>query len=400
MSKASPRSIVFVQYAGDYAKTYRSLLLGGAETYYAQRYSIEAVAALVSPNTAVATICCTADSSEDAVLSNGVRIINIKAGDSVDERVVWQAVQACAPTHLCLRTPLTGVLRQALADESIKTVLLTLADSFNGRDFRSRFQYWRLRHLLNHPKVTAVGNHGVNASESLRRIGVDARRIIPWDWPHDVTPHQSAAKEARTDSVWNILFVGALAETKGIGDVMRAVRALKDRGTTIRLSYAGGGDSERFAALAVTLDIADQVNYLGLVPHSAVVPLMKDADLIIVPSRHEYPEGFPMTIYEALSSRTPIVASDHPMYSRHLRDTRSALIYPAGDPQALAAAIENLRSDPDLYRALSNASATAWDKLQLPMTWSALIHSWLDQLPGEEPGLARYSLAQRETSSI
>lgn len=400
MPEASPRSIVFVQYAGDYAKTYRSLLLGGEETYYAQRYSIEAVAALVTPTTAVATICCTADSSEDAVLSNGVRVINLRAPNGVNERLVWRAVQACAPTHLCLRTPLAGVLRRALADESIKSVLLTLADSFQGQSFRSRFRNWRLRNLLNQPKVAAIGNHGVNASESLGRLGVDVRRIIPWDWPHSVTPHQTRPKDARADSVWNLLFVGALTESKGIGDVMRAVRVLKDSGTTVRLAYAGSGDSGRFAALAATLGIADQVSYLGLVAHSAIVPLMKDADLIVVPSRHEYPEGFPMTIYEALSSRTPIVASDHPMYSHHLGQTKSAVIYPAGDHHALATVIENLRSDPKLYAALSTASAIAWDKLQIPVTWSALIDSWLDQAPGGELGLARYSLAQRGASSF
>ena len=40
---------------------------------------------------------------------------------------------------------------------------------------------------------------------------------------------------------------------------------------------------------------------------------MSAHDIVIVPSRHDYPEGLPMTIYEALAMRTPLVVSDHPM---------------------------------------------------------------------------------------
>jgi len=42
---------------------------------------------------------------------------------------------------------------------------------------------------------------------------------------------------------------------------------------------------------------------------------MRSADAIVIPSRHEYPEGLPLTIYEALAARTPIVASDHQCFS-------------------------------------------------------------------------------------
>ncbi|MEP7101903.1 MAG: glycosyltransferase [Burkholderiales bacterium] len=393
MSSPIRRSVVIVQHAGDYAEAYRRIRSGSGETYYAQSYSLDVVGALVSPTTAVTTICCSSELDEDTVLDNGVRVINLRAQEQVDEDRVWRLIRECGATHLLLRTPQNQVLRQALADPSIESVLLTLADSFGSEGLRNRVRAWRMRRLFNHPKVAWIGNHGINSSESLRRIGVDPARIVPWDWPHDITPHQFTAKASRAERPWSLLFVGAVVETKGIGDVLRALRALKDKGIAVRLSYAGKGDTAAYAALATELQIADQVSYLGLVKHSAVIPLMRDADLVIVPSRHEYPEGFPMTIYEALSSRTPIVASDHPMYGRHLGETKAAFIYPAGDHQALAAAIETLMAEPARYAALSNASAASWDRLQLPVTWGKLMTDWLLPLPEQRSALSKYALA-------
>jgi glycosyltransferase involved in cell wall biosynthesis len=387
------RSIVIVQYAGDYAEAYRRLAGGGKENYYAQRYSIEVVADLVRDDTAVAVICCTSEADEDTVLANGVRSINLRSPGGVDEQRVWRAVQSCAPTHLCLRSPLTRVLRAALRSGSIASVLLTLADSFEERSWRARLRAWRLKRLLNHPKVLAVGNHGVSASRSLRRIGVLPSKIIPWDWPHQVSPRQSPVKSAPAAKTWSIFFVGLLIESKGVGDVIRAVRRLADDGIRVTLDCAGRGDVARFEALARELDVAAQVTFLGMLPHSEVVPAMKRADLVVIPSRHDYPEGFPMTVYEALSSRTPIIASDHPMYAPHLSRTAAAAIFPAADCVAIAEAVKSLMADPAAYASLSAASADSWDQLQLPVTWGELLTEWLRDRPAEGYAPLKHALS-------
>ena len=78
-------------------------------------------------------------------------------------------------------------------------------------------------------------------------------------------------------------------------------------------------------------------------------------------------EGLPMTIYEALSARTPIIASDHPMFKGALVDGESALIFRAGDFDALAVVIGHLLGDPELYANLSARSEAAWNHIQLPV---------------------------------
>jgi glycosyltransferase involved in cell wall biosynthesis len=104
---------------------------------------------------------------------------------------------------------------------------------------------------------------------------------------------------------------------------------------------------------------------------------MRAADAVIIPSRHEYPEGLPLTIYEALAARTPIIASDHPMFRGALAHEETALVFPAGDVGALADAIRRLTTDAALYALLSENSERAWEALQLPVAWGELIERWL-----------------------
>jgi glycosyltransferase involved in cell wall biosynthesis len=108
---------------------------------------------------------------------------------------------------------------------------------------------------------------------------------------------------------------------------------------------------------------------------------MRDADAVVIPSRHEYPEDLPLTIYEALAARTPIIASDHPMFLGALIDEESALIFPETNVVSLASAIARLSTDHSLYRRLSANSEQAWQALQLHVTWGDLVERWLADTP-------------------
>src|SRR3546814_4454683 len=52
------------------------------------------------------------------------------------------------------------------------------------------------------------------------------------------------------------------------------------------------------------MGLGDHVVLEGVRPNREVFAMMRDADIVVVPSRHDYPEGMPLTIYEALASRS------------------------------------------------------------------------------------------------
>ena len=373
--------LTIVQFAGDFAQTYRALQRGEAETYYAQRHSIDGIAALAAPEHQVVTVCCTAERDYDEVLGPGLRAIGLRQPpDRIDTSKVWQAVRACAPTHLVLRTPMRQLLANAQR-QRLRT-LVTIADSFSASGWRDSLRNFLLVRRLNSDTVEGVANHGRTSALQLLDLGVDRRKVTAWDWPHRLRPHDHPVKRPATGRAWRLLFVGMLIESKGLGDLIRALPALLGEGRSVELKIVGSGDQPLFERLCAELGLSAQVQFLGRRAHAEVIDLMRECDVAVVPSRHEYPEGFPMTIYEALATRSPIVCSDHPMLVRSLVDAQSALVFAAGNPHALTHKLRTLLDNAALYARLSEQALDTWQSLQLPVEWVDLVHQWYLGPPG------------------
>ncbi|HEY9863856.1 MAG TPA: glycosyltransferase, partial [Candidatus Obscuribacterales bacterium] len=310
--------LLIVQYGGDYREAVKRFAAGGEETYYGQKYSVDAVAKFGEKADEVATLCCLTEHPYNERLENGVCAIGTGFTRKIQDQKLLGLVKEFQPTHLILRTPNTAMIRWAI--QSKLKILMMLADSFNSKGLRDKIRYYQLAKLLNNSQIDWVGNHGVTSGLSLANIGVNPNKIIPWDWPYEMTPNLFPAKNLQLNQeTYEIFYVGLVIESKGVGDVIKAIAQLKTQGLSIRLKIAGKGDIESFKNQVRDLKIENSVEFLGLVPNKTIVPLMREADLVVVPSRHEYGEGFPKSINEALYSRTPIVASDHPMFLQKLK---------------------------------------------------------------------------------
>jgi hypothetical protein len=382
--------LTIVQYAGDYREAFERFSSGGKETYYAQRYSVNLVGKMAQHLGQVSVICAVSETAYDTVLANGVRAIGagLKPGFRSSELI--PVIERTQPTRLSLTTPMVSILRWASANQ-IRTIA-PLADSFKNRGLRNLLRHRLLAHYFNRPNVEWVGNHGISACLSLLDIGVTPEKIVPWDWPPSHRPSDYAPRSLRDSTRRSLLYVGSISEAKGVGDLLRAMVRLRHNQADVRLSLAGRDADGAMVALAKSLNVENLVDFLGLIPNEDVPQAMREADIVVIPSRHEYPEGLPLTIYEALSSRTPIVASDHPMFREALIDGESAVIYPAGDVDRLANAIGRLLQDASLYSALSVGSEEAWKSIQLPVTMGVLMESWLADDPTQKRWIKDHSL--------
>lgn len=384
--------LLMVQYAGDYREAVECFAQGGKETYYAQKYSVEAVAEIGKTIEEAAVLCCLTEEPYDKVLSNGVRAIGAGFNPKISIKPLIELIEKENPTHLIIRTPFQGFFGWAVKNK-IPTIAI-LADSFPTQGVKNKLRNYWLAKTLNHPRIEWVFNHGITSCLSLKQIGVNPDKIIPWDWPHSLTPDAFPSKTLRADGKpWSLVYVGLITESKGIGDVLDALKELRSKNVSINLKVAGKGETEKFIHKAKQLNLEDCVEFLGLVPNQAIVHLMRDADVVIIPSRHEYPEGFPMTIYEALCSRTPIIASDHPMFQNKLKDGTNALIFPAANAVALADCMEKLLANPELYERLSIDSYNTWKKLQIPVKWADMINRWLDNSPENQQWLFEHRIS-------
>jgi glycosyltransferase involved in cell wall biosynthesis len=390
---AGPIRLTVVQF-GDYEEAYWRFANGGEENYYAQRYTVDFVASLAGRgDVADVTILCLAGNAPATKLPNGVRTLGVELypkGERPRFRQLLQAVAESAPTHLIVMSPVTQLISWGLR-AGIPTLPM-MADSFRTRGVPARVRHWRLKALLNHPSIELVVNHNLAASLDLKRIGVDPRKIVPFDWPALLSPRDFAPKAAPpNDRSFRLIYVGGVLETKGVGDAIRAVAALRTRGRDVELTIIGRGDIERFKALAIAERIERHVFFLGIRPHKEVVTAMREHAAVLVPSHWAYPEGLPMTLYESLCTRTPLLTSDHPMFALRVRDGENAIVFPERNPEMLAMSVEKLIDSPELYVRLSDAAAEAAENYLCPLRYDRVISSFISET--DRKGLASYSLA-------
>lgn len=367
--------VAVVYYGGDFREAYYRLQKGGEETYHAEKYSVNAIARLTELADEVTHVCCNSPTFYDEFLQPGLRAIGAGVDPYAAPQTIIEIIADLNPTHLVICFPAEKLFKWA-AKRRIRTIGV-MADSFCASRLRDRVYHFWLGRTLNHPSIEWVANHGINACRSLEKIGVNPDKLVPWDWQHSISPTAFSVKSLSKSSSWKLFYAGSVSEAKGVGEILHAIAELKRRHRSVQVQIAGRGAVDQFRALAQQLQISENVEFLGLIPNTQVVHSMRQSDAVLVPSHHEYGEGLPCTIYEALCSRTPLVISDHPMFLGNLQHDVSAMIFPAQDAIALADQIEQLLSNPERYERLSGMALRTWEKIQIPVKWEDLLRRWL-----------------------
>ena len=102
---------------------------------------------------------------------------------------------------------------------------------------------------------------------------------------------------------------------------------------------------------------AAAVELLGPLGDEEKAALLRSADVYVAP--HTGGESFGIVLVEAMSAGAPVVASDLGAFRRVLDDGALGVLFPPGEPQALAAALTGLLADADRRARLSASAARA-----------------------------------------
>jgi len=92
------------------------------------------------------------------------------------------------------------------------------------------------------------------------------------------------------------------------------------------------------------------------VDNQRIAAIYEQIDVLVVPS--VWPENSPVTIWEAMASGIPVIASDIGGISELVEHGITGLLAPPRDPRALADLIEQLVKDPDLRREMGQKGRT------------------------------------------
>jgi glycosyltransferase involved in cell wall biosynthesis len=153
-----------------------------------------------------------------------------------------------------------------------------------------------------------------------------------------------------------IAFVGALAARKGLPDVLSASADLHGRGRHHRLLIAGDGP----LTPAVRSFVAGHpyATYLGRVDRAGVRDLLRDADVVAMPSQFDagWREAAGLTALEAQACGIPVAAYRSGGLPEMLAPASLGHAAPEGDVETLAASLWALltlhRDDPSLAGGL------------------------------------------------
>ena len=197
---------------------------------------------------------------------------------------------------------------------------------------------------------------GVIREELARSIHLPARRIRMIPNGCDTEGILERATRARAGRTFTgeivVLMVARMDDAKDQGTLIHAVAQVARGGVKIRVDLAGDGP-ERAAheRLCQREGVSEIVCFLG--NRRDVPELLGASDIAVLATRTE---GMPNTLLEAMSARTPIVATDIPICREVLRGGDCGVLVPPGDANALAEAIHSISTDGTLRRKLTDSA--------------------------------------------
>jgi glycosyltransferase involved in cell wall biosynthesis len=152
-----------------------------------------------------------------------------------------------------------------------------------------------------------------------------------------------------------LLAVGRLSKEKAHLDLVAAFARLREtnRELKCKLVIVGEGPERgTLEAAARSRDINGDVIFTG--QQNDVQPFYAAADVFVLPS---HSEGSPNVLLEAMAANLPIVATAVGGVPEIVENNESAVLVPANDPNAMAAAIARVLNDQDFARRLTTQSA-------------------------------------------
>lgn len=178
------------------------------------------------------------------------------------------------------------------------------------------------------------------ADERARRLGFRGPGTVIAQYGFENRP---ALDRSRVDSdAFVVGFAGRLVAPKGIRILQTAVGQLP--GVTLLL--AGDGP------LAAQLERDARVELLGTLDRAAMVEFWRRIDVLVLPSltQPHAAEQFGRVLIEAMANGIAVIGSTTGGIPEAIGD--AGIVVPEGDANALAAAIERVRSDPILRAEL------------------------------------------------
>ena len=220
-------------------------------------------------------------------------------------------------------------------------------------------------------QVAEVPTYTVSAflRKQMLRAGCDAAQVqtIPSPAPRV----EKAFEPVNRDGVPRFLYLGRLVPQKGLDWLLRATAAAS---VPVHIDVGGEGPQrQELEALARELGIEAQVTFHGWAESARVTELMRQARAVVFPSVWHEPAG--LVSLEAAAYGRAVIASATGGIPEYALPSFAQLIAPR-DVSGLAAALEDLGSNPDQADAMGQQGMLAASTTFAMATFAAQVEAW------------------------
>jgi glycosyltransferase involved in cell wall biosynthesis len=165
-----------------------------------------------------------------------------------------------------------------------------------------------------------------------------------------------------------VFYAGHLVPAKGVDHLVRAMSEVHRVVPQARLVLAGDGfDRPRLEQMAKDLGIDGCTDFLGSVPFYTMPERFRQCTIFCLPT---LAEAFGLSLLQAMSTGKPVVASAVGGIPHFVENGKSGHLVAPSDPQALAQALIDLLTQPELMAQMGQYNR---QRVLDHYSWSAVV---------------------------
>lgn len=197
------------------------------------------------------------------------------------------------------------------------------------------------------------------------RVEVVVDGVDPTGW--QASAAEITAAHLRFAGVGPLIgYAGRLVQEKGVQDLIAALPRLRQRHPGLRAVVAGDGPVRAdLRRQARPLRLERAVSFTGFLDQARLRAVFGACDVMVLPSTYE-PSG--MIALEIAAAGVPLAAASTGGLTEIVESGVTGLLFPAGDPDGLAEAVDQLLDDAKNARRMA---ALARQNVLARYTWSA-----------------------------
>lgn len=227
---------------------------------------------------------------------------------------------------------------------------------FHGSDARllkNKNLAWRFTRRCLFARAHGIGVLSSEERANFLRAGVSERKLFVVCNVVNENTSGGQRHSALETQVPQLLFIGRFIHEKGLADVIRACKLVRDRGVEFKLTCLGDGPARADAEREVArLGLGDCVEFTGHIPEEEISHFYASGTALVFPTYHF--EGFPMTIFNAVAAGLPIITTRIRAAADYLQEPDNCLWARPETPTMLARQIIDLLRNSALRRTMSD----------------------------------------------